>query len=216
MTTRADWPWGELKPLSYGRLHIDPPWRFETWSEAGRDRSADYDTMTLDALARLPVMDLARPDCLVGLWVVDSMLPEGLALLEQWGFRYVTVGFTWIKTHDLFESDGLRLAQLYRAVEAGDWNAFGEALTPMGLGYWSRANPEMCLLGTLGAPPRLDRNVRQTIFAPRREHSRKPEEAVRRLERLAPGPGAELFARTRRPGWDCWGNQVDTFPSEES
>ncbi|MEQ8605157.1 MAG: MT-A70 family methyltransferase [Marivibrio sp.] len=212
----ADWIWGDLKPLRYGLLSIDPPWAFETWSEQGRDRSASYDTMTLPQLAQLPVMDLARPDALVALWVIDSMLPEGLALLEEWGFRFVTVGFTWVKTFDLFGRQAPRTALLHRAIEDRDWNAFGDALAPMGLGYWTRANPEMCLLASIGAPPRLEKSVRQTLFAPLREHSRKPDEAYRRLERLAPGPRVELFARERRDGWDAWGNQVGFFTEEES
>ncbi|MCR9218957.1 MAG: MT-A70 family methyltransferase [Alphaproteobacteria bacterium] len=216
LDTPRGWRWGALQPLNYGLLAIDPPWAFETWSEAGTDRSADYQTMRLTELARLPVMDLARPDALVALWAIDSMLPDALALIEAWGFRYVTVGFTWVKTFDLFGRQAPRTALLHRAVEDRDWNAVGEALAPMGLGYWTRANPEMCLLASVGAPARLERNVRQTLFAPIREHSRKPDEAYRRLERLAPGPCAELFARTRRPGWDAWGDELDKFTTEES
>ncbi|MBP5857267.1 hypothetical protein KAJ83_09625 [Marivibrio halodurans] len=216
IATPKNWPWGGLKPLHYRLLSIDPPWAFETWSEQGRNRSASYDTMTLPQLAQMPVMDLARPDALVALWVIDSMLPEGLALLDAWGFRFVTVCFTWVKTFDLFGRQSARIALLHRAIEDRDWNQIGEALAPMGLGYWTRANPEMCLLASIGAPRREEKNVRQPLFAPLREHSRKPDEAYRRLERLTPGPRAELFARERRPGWDAWGNEVDKFTIEES
>ena len=80
-----------------------------------------------------------------------------------------------------------------------------------GLGYWTRANPEMCLLGTRGSPKRLAKDVRRLVVTPRREHSRKPDEVYDRIERLAAGPYLEVFAREGRPGWDAWGNQAGLF-----
>lgn len=71
----------------------------------------------------------------------------------------------------------------------------------------------MCLLFTRGSPKRQSAAVRQLIVAPRREHSRKPEETHERIEALLPGPYLELFARTRRPGWSVWGNDTDHFTS---
>src|SRR5262249_24906376 len=87
------------------------------------------------------------------------------------------------------------------------------------LGYWTRSNSEVCLLATRGKPKRLNADVRQGIIAPRREHSRKPDCVHERIERLVAGPYLELFARQRRPGWDCWGYEVDKFapsPKQES
>jgi N6-adenosine-specific RNA methylase IME4 len=81
----------------------------------------------------------------------------------------------------------------------------------MGMGYWTRANTEPCLLATRGKPKRLDAGVRQGIIAPRQEHSRKPDEIHDRIERLVAGPYLELFARRPRAGWTVWGNEV---PSE--
>jgi hypothetical protein len=81
---------------------------------------------------------------------------------------------------------------------------------PIGCGYWTRANPEQCLLATRGRPQRLLRSVRQLIFAPRRLHSQKPDETCERIEALVSGPYLEMFARERRPGWDCWGSEVDS------
>ncbi len=76
----------------------------------------------------------------------------------------------------------------------------------MGTGYWTRSNAELCLLGARGAPKRQAKDVRQLIVAPRREHSRKPDEAIESIERLVAGPYLELFARPpHRPGWDVWG-----------
>ncbi len=211
-----DWTWGDLKPLHYAMIHVDLPWDFDTWSDAGQDRAPDYDTMTIGDLMRLPVMDLARPDSLVAFWTFDPRLDQAFDILDAWGFTYKTVAFTWVKPFDLFGAQAHLLPRLQDALAAGDWDAIGAALAPLGKGHWTRANPEICLLASIGKPVRLDAGVRQLILEPAREHSRKPEQAVRRLERLAAGPRCELFARTRRPGWDSWGNQVDLFSSDSS
>jgi N6-adenosine-specific RNA methylase IME4 len=79
------------------------------------------------------------------------------------------------------------------------------------MGYWTRANSEVCLLATRGKPKRLNADVRQGIIEPRREHSRKPDCVYERIERLVAGPYVELFARTTRKGWSSWGNQVGKF-----
>ena len=81
----------------------------------------------------------------------------------------------------------------------------------MGLGYWTRSNTEVCLLATRGKPKRVAPDVRQGIIAKAREHSRKPDGIHERIERLVSGPYLELFARQRRPNWDCWGNETDKF-----
>ena len=80
-----------------------------------------------------------------------------------------------------------------------------------GMGYWTRANAEQCLLATRGAPKRQGRDVRRLVVSPRLEHSRKPDEIYGRIERLMDGPYLEMFARNSRPGWDTWGNQADLF-----
>jgi N6-adenosine-specific RNA methylase IME4 len=81
----------------------------------------------------------------------------------------------------------------------------------MGTGYWTRANPEPCLLFTRGKPKRLSSAVRKLLIAPRREHSRKPDEQYDRIEELCAGPYLELFARQVQPGWTAFGNQTDRF-----
>ncbi len=78
----------------------------------------------------------------------------------------------------------------------------------------TRANIELCWLGRRGNPIRLDKGVRELIVAPRREHSRKPDEVFERIERYCAGPYLDLFARQRRPGWTVWGDQVDKFSGE--
>jgi N6-adenosine-specific RNA methylase IME4 len=173
---------------------VDPPWHFRTWSRNGRDRSADqhYQTMQLVDLAALPVADLVATDSVLLLWATWPLLPEALALIQAWGFKYKTCAFAWMK--------------------ADPYRLFADDATPFaGLGYWTRANTEPCLLATRGKPKRLNADVRQGIIAPRREHSRKPDGIHDRIERLVAGPYLELFARQTRPGWTCWGNEPGKF-----
>jgi N6-adenosine-specific RNA methylase IME4 len=170
----------------FGVIYADPPWTFDTYSDKGKSRSAEnhYACMSITEIKRLPVCKLAAADCVLMLWGTNPRLKDVLAVIEAWGFTYKTVGFTWIK-HNL-KSEGLA------------W----------GTGYWTRANSELCLLATRGHPKRVNADVHSVIMAPRREHSRKPDEAYERIERLVGGPYVELFARRERPGWVSWGNEV--------
>jgi N6-adenosine-specific RNA methylase IME4 len=178
--------------LHYGVILADPPWTFATYSHKGKGRSAEahYDCMSLADIKALPVADWAAPDCALFLWAIDPSLPQAFEVIEAWGFTYKTVAFTWVKTTK------------------------GGAGFPIGCGYWTRANPEQCLLATRGRPQRLLRSVQQLILAPRREHSRKPDEVYARIEALVAGRYLELFAREQRTGWDSWGNEVETGPAE--
>lgn len=204
----------------YGCILADPPWRFTTFSAKGRGRCPDgpaspsaarnlqrqnrperhYATMTLTDLQALPVADLAAKDCVLLMWAVDPMIPHALQLGEAWGFSFKTTGFVWAKERRVTSKRGA-------AFEEPDHKRF-----PMGTGYWTRANPELCLLFTRGSPKRLSAGVRKLLIAPRREHSRKPDEQYERIEQLVGGPYLELFARTQRPGWTAWGNETSKFP----
>lgn len=182
----------------YGAILADPPWAFKAWSgdsiPARRYGTADshYDTQSMEWIAGLPVAKYAADDCVLFLWICWPTLPEALGIIKEWGFQYKTCGFCWNKGNSLplFPDD------------------FKDK---MGLGHWTRANSEVCLLATKGKPKRLNADVRQVIQAPLREHSRKPDCVHERIERLVAGPYLELFARQRRPGWDAWGNEVDKF-----
>lgn len=178
----------------YGVIYADPPWRFQHWSGKGTARAADnhYDTMTNEQIAALPLGDLAGPDCVLFLWTVWPKLEETLPMIKGWGFTYKTCAFSWMK--------------------ADPYRLFADDKTPFaGMGYWTRANTEPCLLATRGKPKRVNADVRQGIIAPRREHSRKPDGVHERIEQLVAGPYVELFARQQHPGWDVWGNQTDKF-----
>lgn len=175
----------DLPEGKYAVIYADPPWTFQVWSGEGKDRAAEnhYPTMTQAEIEALPIADLAADDCALFLWAVWPQLPEALAVIKAWGFEYKTCAFVWAKS----TKDGERFAT--------------------GMGYWTRANSEVCLLATRGSPKRLNADVHQ-IVSPRTEHSRKPDEVAERIERLVNGPYIELFARRPREGWHVWGNQA--------
>jgi len=187
-------PFANLPRRHYGAILADPPWAFATWSHKGQGRSgeAHYRTMPQADLEALPVASVAAPDAVLLLWVVQTQLPQAVRLVEAWGFNQKSVAFAWMK------GDGLPL--------------FPDDVTfQMGMGKWTRAEFEQCWLATRGNPSRLNADVRQVLTEKRREHSRKPDGVHERIERLVAGPYLELFARQRRPGWDCWGNETDKF-----
>jgi N6-adenosine-specific RNA methylase IME4 len=194
----GEWPFDDLKRHHYGAIYADPPWSFRVWGEGGGKRNgvakAHYNTMDAGEIAALPVADLAAVDCCLFMWISWPNLIEAIDLISVWGFSYKTCAFAWVKGN-------IRQPDFFR----DDADAY------MGLGYWTRANSEVCLLATRGAPKRLNADVRQGIIEPRRQHSRKPDCVPGRIERLVAGPYVELFARTQRPGWDCWGNETDKF-----
>jgi N6-adenosine-specific RNA methylase IME4 len=171
----------------FGVIYADPAWEFKVYSGKGKQRSAErhYDTASLDAIKALPVAPLAAEDCALLLWNVWPEMPGALDVIKAWGFEFKTAGFVWVKT-------------------VSDANP---ALFT-GMGYYTRANTESCLLATRGSPLRLNADVHQVVLAPVGEHSEKPEEVRRRIERLFPGPYLELYARKPAPGWSVWGNEI--------
>lgn len=188
----------------YGAILADPPWQFNSlWggrpkkigdNYPSRAIDSHYDTMTIEQIAALPVSDLAAENCVLFMWTCWPVLEKSFAVLQGWGFDYKTCAFTWMKAN------------------AGQIDMFRDDLDAhMGMGYWTRANSEVCLLATRGKPKRLAADVRQGIISPRREHSRKPDGVHKRIERLVAGPYVELFARQKRSGWDSWGNETEKF-----
>ena len=172
-----------IVPGGFGAILADPPWSWRSWSPKGEGRSAKnhYDVLNLDALKTLPVASIAAEDCMLFLWVLESMPGAERELFEAWGFIHKTTAFAWEKV----TQDGRP--------------AFG-------CGYYTRANIERCLLATRGKPRRLDRGVPQLIRAPRGCHSEKPPEVRERIERLVAGPYCELFCRgPGRSNWAIWG-----------
>jgi N6-adenosine-specific RNA methylase IME4 len=175
--------------VRYPIVLADPPWFFETYtSEVAHERAPPYPPMTIEEICALLVGDLATAAAMLFLWVTSAHLEHAFTVMKAWGFEYST-SMVWVKT----------------------------ACAP-GLGHIARQQHEHLLVGRRGdfpAPPPSTRPS-SAIMAPRREHSRKPDEAYEIIERMYPGlPRVELFARRRRPGWDAWGNQVEPAEAAE-
>lgn len=185
--------------MKYKIIYADPPWKFETYSipQNGRTfregttiwRNPDvhYPCMKLTEIMKLQIPSITGDGCALFLWATYPMLTSAIDLLKIWGFTYKTVAFTWVKQN----KSGL------------GWH--------FGTGYWTRANAEICLLGTRGHPKRISASVPQLIISPRTEHSKKPDEVRNRIVQLMGDlPRIELFARQKVEGWDCWGNEVES------
>jgi N6-adenosine-specific RNA methylase IME4 len=163
----------------YGVILADPPWPFDTWSARGKDRSPEN---------HYPTMTL---DDIAALPVAD-LAADDCAL------------FMWCLWSHMPDARGVLDAWGFRY----STTAFVWAKPSIGLGYWTRQQTEPCLIAVRGHPKRINADVAQLIEAPRGRHSEKPDEVFARIERLVAGPYIELFARSRRPGWDAWGNEA--------
>ena len=171
----------------YNVIYCDPAWQFKTYSNKGKERSADkhYLCMEGNEIKNLPIKDISEKNCILFIWVTYPKLIEGMETIKEWGFEYKTCAFSWIKKNK--KSDSLF------------W----------GLGYWTRSNNEICLLATKGKPKRKSKKVHQVVIDKIREHSRKPDCVKDRIVELCGDlPRIELFARQKTDGWDCWGNEV--------
>lgn len=190
-----------LPPGPFGCIVADPPWKYRTFSAKGGERGAEqhYPTMKLDEIMALPVAGVADRDCHLFLWATGPNLREAFAVMDAWGFKYSALGFVWVKQNLRLDTRQLRL------VTVGDEGLF------LGMGHTTRQNAELVLLGRRGRPARVSKKIRQVIMAPRREHSRKPDEALDRIEAYSDGPYLELFSRSNRPGWTAWGNEAGKF-----
>lgn len=170
----------------YKVIYADPPWRYDR--KRGKGVAEDhYPTMTIEEICNLPVEELADEDCILFLWTTFPQLLEAFKVIKAWGFRYKTLGFLWVKLNK----------------KADTWF--------MGTGSWTRSNAELCLIATKGKPKRMNFSVHQLIISRIEKHSKKPQEAREKIETLmGEVPRIELFAREKAPGWDVWGNEVES------
>ena len=171
----------------YNIVYADPPWSFRNFSKKGEGRNPNqhYQTQDLNWIKSLPVNDIADKNCVLFLWVVNHSLPQAFEVIEDWGFTYKTVAFNWVKKN--IKSEGFFT----------------------GLGYWTRGNPEICLLATKGKPSRVSKAVKELVIEPRSRHSKKPDRIRNDIIDLCGDlPRIELFARETAEGWDSWGNEV--------
>ena len=174
----------------FGTILADPPWQFQ--NKTGKvapehRRLARYRTLSLEEIRALPVCAAAAEVSHLYLWVPNALLPEGLSVMQAWGFRYKS-NLIWHKVRRDGGSDG------------------------RGVGFYFRNVTEMVLFGVRGRNARtLAAGRRQVnlLATRKREHSRKPDELYPIVEACSPGPFLELFARGVRPGWTQWGNQAD-------
>lgn len=174
----------------FGTVLADPPWQFtnRTGKVAPEHRRLNrYETMTLDDICDLPVSEIAAERSHLYLWVPNALLPDGLRVLEAWGFTYKS-NLIWHKVRKDGGSDG------------------------RGVGFYFRNVTEMILFGVRGKNVRTEAPGRRQVnllATRKREHSRKPDEQYKIIEDCSWGPRLELFARGERKGWHCWGNQAD-------
>lgn len=166
----------------YAVIYADPPW---SYNQGGHGAATNhYNTMTPKAIKELPVEALAAKDAVLFMWATFPNLPQALDTIQAWGFKYKTLAFNWVKF-----TRGVKLF----------W----------GLGFWTRSNPEVCLLAVKGKPKRVSASVHSVIMSPIERHSKKPAETRDRIVQLMGDvPRVELFARESSEGWDCWGNEV--------
>lgn len=145
-----------------------------------------YSTLSRQELESLPISSLAAENGMLFLWTTAPMMPDALSVMEAWGFTYKTKAFSWVK-----------------AKKNGTGFFFG-------MGFYTRGNTEDCLLGIRGKPQVMSHSVRQIVYEPTREHSRKPDCVRDRIVTLAGDLSrVELFARQRTPGWDVFGDEVE-------
>jgi len=139
--------------------------------------------MLLQDIKKLPVQAISASNCVLFIWATYPLLPEALQVINAWGFEYKTVAFTWVKLNK---------------------KGYGHFL---GLGRWTRGNPEICLLAIKGKPQRLNANVANLTLAPLGRHSAKPTIIKEKIIQLMGDlPRLELFAREQGGGWTVWGN----------
>lgn len=178
----------------YQIIYADPPWSFSSkeLQKYGGIRFTSiekhYPVQHKDWIKNLPVKEIAEDDCALFMWSTDAHIKEAIETMEAWGFKYVTVAFVWEK----MTKTGKTVANL---------------------GAWTMKNYELCLLGTRGHMLKYKEknNIYQKVQAERMEHSRKPVEVrYRIMELFGNKRSIELFARLKHPGWDAWGNEIES------
>jgi N6-adenosine-specific RNA methylase IME4 len=176
----------------FSTILADPPWQFSnrTGKMAPEHRRLQrYPTMTITDIMGLPVSSMAKETAHLYLWVPNALLPEGLKVMEAWGFNYKS-NIIWYKIRKDGGPDG------------------------RGVGFYFRNVTEIILFGVRGKNARtlqLGRTQPNIITSRKREHSRKPDEQYSLIEGCSPSPYLELFARGSRKGWTTWGNQADEY-----
>lgn len=172
----------ELSP-PYSTIVADPPWQYDEGFVQGTSRgvgrldiSLPYSSMSVEAIADLPVRDLVGPGgAFLWLWTTNKYLPDAFDVIGAWGFRYRQT-LVWRK---------------------GDASPFVRAVAPN--------SAEYLLVARRGAVKRIGTISSSIVDAVRGAHSAKPDAFGDLVEQVSPGPYVELFCRRPRLGWDSWG-----------
>lgn len=180
--------------------HADFPTEFKSNSEAvpGRNVRRHYPTMSMAECRRfaLGVERYVADNAVLFYWITGALLVKGehIPIMRNMGFEPTAMGFVWIKLNPNSSPHFFTVRDIFS-----------------GGGFTTRKNAEFCIIGKRGRSLRLDAGVNEVIVAPRREHSRKPDEVFRRIERYCAGPRVDLFGRQQRSGWRIEGNETSKF-----
>lgn len=180
---------------SFNVIYADPPWSY--YGDPNKDAAAGkhYNLMTQEELFALPVRKIAAKKCWLFLWATPSRLHYATQLMEAWGFHYRNVAYLWRKT----------------SLKTGKPISDKQGVRPT---YTKTAWFELLLVGTTQRTGRMtplgsEAHRSEIVLAPRSKHSEKPNKFRELIvEQLGDIPRIELFARSRHPGWDCWGNEI--------
>lgn len=172
----------DLPNKKYSIIYADPPWSYNDKSLHRGGAERHYKTLSIKDIIKLPVKDIAEDNSVLFLWSTFPNIGYALKVMSSWGFTYKTAGFVWIKKN----KDG----SIFK-----------------GMGHYTRANSEVCFLGTRGKIlDRLDRSISNVVMYPRQKHSEKPPIIRDKIVRLFGDLSRiELFARNCPEDWDCWG-----------
>ena len=183
----------------YNIIYADPAWKFGSRLANGNKKNGivnlkqvkigdNYTVMNNKEICELPIKEMTEDDAVLFLWTTDAHLEEAMNVINAWGFKYKTIGFTWLKKEKI-----------------GTQSCY--------VGFWTTKCGEICLLATKGKMSKYlkKRNVRQLVEATRGRHSEKPNEVRKRIVEMFGNdlPKVELFARENFNGWDSWGNDVE-------
>ncbi len=186
----------------YNIIYADPAWNYNSRMALGKGAAKSsaedyYNVMNIDDIMALPIKEISAKDCILFIWVTMPKLNEVFKVIDAWGFEYKTCGFVWVKRNKVFSDE--------RNKNRNGIDDF------MGQGRWVRQNAELCLIATKGKPKRISAKVRQIIYQPIQEHSKKPNEVRERIvELIGDLSRIELFSREKHAGWDVWGNEVES------
>ena len=173
----------------YSVVYADPAWDYGKMKERkkahrGGNPQSHYKTMSVEEICKMPVADLADENSCLFLWVTNPKMQLGFDVMKAWGFKYQTI-ITWVKIDN------------------------SNKVIKNGIGFYFRGATEHILFGTKGSfKIPTDKRIPNVIMAKRNAHSSKPVEAYNLIENVTDGKRIELFARNKRDGWDCWGNQI--------